>query len=89
MTEIKHDSQKALAFSSGLVLPSMAPYSVGNTFISASDGSAVKDSQSVLTQLTNLTEKFETSTQTDGKNILAMSDSYEKTDAEIKQVFSK
>ncbi|MGX7420464.1 DUF3130 family protein [Carnobacterium gallinarum] len=89
MDEIKNDSQKAIDFASRLTLPSMKPYSVGDTSISDSNGIAVNDSQSVIKQLTNLTKKFEMSTQNDGKNILAMSESYEKTDAEMKKVFSK
>lgn len=89
LTEIKNDPQKASIFASGLVLPSMAPYSVGKTSISTSNGIAVKDSQSIMKQLTDLTKQFETGALNDGKNILAMSESYEKTDEDMKKVFSK
>lgn len=66
----------------------MPPYSVGNTYVFDSNGITVNDSPIVIKQLTNLTEKFETSTQADGKNILAISESSEKSDVEMKQVFS-
>lgn len=86
MTETKNDPQQAIQFASGLIMPSMQPYSSSAETISTSNGSAVTDIKSILNQTKSLMKTFENSVEADAKNMLKISDTYEKANQETKQV---
>lgn len=89
MSETKNNSQEALAVASGLTLPFMTPYSNEGASISVSNGTAVGDITSIITQTGELMTTFEGSLKADAQNIISASDAYEKADQEAKQVIQR
>jgi hypothetical protein len=78
MSETKNDPQQAISFANGLLLPSMNAYSGSSESLSTSDGAAAKDINQILAQTKKVMNTFETSLQADAKNLISISDAYER-----------
>lgn len=78
MSGTKNDPQIASQIASGFVKPFVTPYSGSSEAMSISDGTAVKDITTILTQTKAVMSTFENSLKVDADNILKISDSFEQ-----------
>lgn len=86
MEETKNDEQVAYSFASGLTMPFLAPYANEGKSISISNGAAVGDVQTILSDTADLMSTFQTSLKNEADNLHSISNRYEQADQEGKQV---